>query len=98
VLPPELPDRGPNFHIFHLLYPDGASRDEALARLRGRGVMATFHYVPLHNSPHGRAIGADDRPLPVTDRVASTLLRLPLHAELTDAAVERVIEAVQETA
>jgi dTDP-4-amino-4,6-dideoxygalactose transaminase len=98
ALPQQLPDRGPNHHIFHLLYPDPRTRDEALRSLRARGVMATFHYVPLHSSPHGRAIGADRASLPVTDRVAATLLRLPLHAELSDADVERVIEAVRETA
>jgi dTDP-4-amino-4,6-dideoxygalactose transaminase len=95
-LPAELPERTPNHHIFYLLYPDGRRRDEALRALRGRGVMATFHYVPLHSSPFGRQIGADRDELPVTDRVASTLLRLPLHHHLADGDVERVIEAVQE--
>ena len=97
-LPLELPDRQPNAHMFYLLYPEPRLRDLALAALRGRGIMATFHYLPLHSSPHGRAIGADPGALPVTDRVAATLLRLPLHARLADADVERVIEAVQETA
>ena len=97
-LAPQLPERTENHHIFRLLYPDPQARDAALRSLRSRGVMATFHYVPLHSSPHGRAIGADLAPLPVTDRVAATLLRLPLHAELSDADVERVIEAVRETA
>jgi dTDP-4-amino-4,6-dideoxygalactose transaminase len=96
-LPPELPDRESNHHIFHLLYPDGASRDTALATLRERGVMASFHYIPLHSAPQGRAIGADDVSLPVTDRVASTLLRLPLHARLSDDDVDYVIEAVRRT-
>lgn len=96
-LPAELPDRVPNHHIFYLLYPDGRLRDEALRTLRARGVMATFHYVPLHSSPHGRAIGADSVRLPVTDRVASTLLRLPLHAQLRESEVERVIDAVRQT-
>ena len=31
------------------------------AALRARGVMATFHYVPLHSAPHGRRIGAELR-------------------------------------
>ncbi len=95
-LPRQLPEREPNHHIFYLLYPDGRLRDEALAALRGRGVMATFHYVPLHSSPFGRTLG-EQPPLPVTERVASSLLRLPLHACLSDADVERVIGAVQET-
>lgn len=96
ALPPELPERETNHHIFHLLYPDGRLRDAALAALRARGVMASFHYVPLHSSPHGRAIGATPE-LPVTERVASTLVRLPLHPRLSDEDVTRVIEAVRET-
>jgi dTDP-4-amino-4,6-dideoxygalactose transaminase len=93
-LPAVLPEREPNHHIFYLLYPDGERRDLALAALRRGGVMATFHYVPLHSSPQGRSLGAQPE-LPVTERVASTLLRLPLHPRLSDAEVDRVIDAVR---
>ncbi len=93
ALPAELPEREPNHHVFFLIYPDSARRDQALQALRAAGVMASFHYVPLHSSPHGRKIGAE-RELPVTDRVAGTLLRLPLHPRLAEGDVERVIEAV----
>ncbi len=96
-LPSELPDRETNHHIFHLLYPDGASRDQALSILRERGVMASFHYIPLHTAPHGKTLGSDGLSLPVTDRVASTLLRLPLHARLSEDDIDYVIEAVRET-
>jgi len=96
-LPPELPDRVPNHHVFHLLYPDGASRDAALTTLRARGVMASFHYIPLHSAPQGQAIGAGDTALPVTDRVAATLLRLPLHPLLSREDVDYVVESVQQT-
>jgi dTDP-4-amino-4,6-dideoxygalactose transaminase len=96
-LPPELPDRHTSHHIFHLLYPDERRRDEALSSLRARGVMASFHYVPLHSAPQGHAIGADGVSLPVTDRVAATLLRLPLHPRLSEADVDYVVEAVRET-
>jgi dTDP-4-amino-4,6-dideoxygalactose transaminase len=95
-LPPELPERGPNHHIFFLLYPEPRLRDEALVSLRARGVMATFHYVPLHSAPHARQLGLDVE-LPVTDRVAATLLRLPLHPGLTAAEVDRVVAAVRDT-
>jgi dTDP-4-amino-4,6-dideoxygalactose transaminase len=92
-----LPEREENHHIFHLLFPDEASRDRAMDRLRERGVMATFHYVPLHSAPFGRTVCGSAVELPVTDRVASTLLRLPLHPRLTAADVDRVIEAVRES-
>ena len=93
-LPALLPDREPNDHIFYLLYPAPQARDRALAALRAGGVLATFHYVPLHSSPHGRSLGPQPE-LPITERIASTLLRLPLHPRLTDDDVERVIEAVR---
>jgi dTDP-4-amino-4,6-dideoxygalactose transaminase len=57
--------------------------------------VATFHYVPLHSSPHGRAFEAGH--LPITDRVASTLLRLPIHPLLADSDVARVIDAVRDS-
>jgi dTDP-4-amino-4,6-dideoxygalactose transaminase len=96
-LPAELPERVPNHHIFYLLYPEPARRDRAMAALRASGVMATFHYIPLHSAPQGRKIGADYE-LPVTERVSATLLRLPLHARLEDADVDRVIGAVIQAA
>ena len=95
-LPPELPEREANHHIFFLLYPEARQRDAALRSLHARGVQATFHYVPLHSAPHARRLGLEAE-LPVTDRVAATLLRLPLHPLLTPAEVDRVVDAVRET-
>jgi len=94
-LPPELPGRGPSHHLFYLLYPSEAVRDAALARLRGEGVLATFHYVPLHSAPHGQALGNASLRLPVTESVAGRLLRLPLHPLLGEDDLDRVVEAVR---
>jgi dTDP-4-amino-4,6-dideoxygalactose transaminase len=83
-----------NDHIFYLLFARPEQRDAAMAHLKSRGVGAVFHYVPLHSSPRGRLL-APQLELPITDRVAETLLRLPLHPQLTEADVDRVIEAVR---
>ena len=95
-LAPELPERGANHHIFYLLYPEARVRDAALRALREQGILATFHYVPLHSAPHARKLGVDVV-MPVTDRVAACLLRLPLHPWLTADQVDRVVAAVRET-
>jgi len=94
-LSPELPDRSSNHHLFYLLFPDQESRDRAMASLRHRGISATFHYVPLHSAPFGLASGFGDEALPVTERIAACLLRLPLHPLLSDNDVDRVVEAVR---
>jgi dTDP-4-amino-4,6-dideoxygalactose transaminase len=95
-LPAQDPQRVSSNHLFHLLLPDTESRDRCLAALRSRGVLASFHYVPLHSSPFGRSLGQGGESMPVTDRVASTLVRLPLHPRLTDDEVARVVDAVRE--
>ncbi len=94
TLPPEPPEQKPGHHIFHLLFPTPESRDAALEALRAAGIGASFHYVPLHLSPFGRDLPGARDPLPVSERVAATLLRLPLHPQLTDQELERVVAAV----
>jgi dTDP-4-amino-4,6-dideoxygalactose transaminase len=94
TLPPQDVERHTNHHIFYLLFPTGALRDRALSAVRAEGVMATFHYVPLHSSPQGRALGHDGA-LPVTESVAARLLRLPLHPRLDENDVTRVVHAVE---
>jgi dTDP-4-amino-4,6-dideoxygalactose transaminase len=94
-LPASDPERPGNDHLFYLLLPDEETRERCLSGMRARGVMATFHYVPLHSSPYGRRLGAAGE-LPVTDRVARTLVRLPLHPRLTEEDVDRVVGALKQ--
>ena len=79
-------------HLFYVLMESGSDRDRLIAHLRSRGILAVFHYVPLHSSPMGRRYGAPQ--LPVTDRVSASLVRLPLFADLGVEAQDRVIDAV----
>ena len=82
-----------NYHIFCVLLRNEAERNKALAKLKEYGVRATFHYVPLHSSPYAMDnLGTKDVRLPVTDRVAGTLLRLPIYPHLTDDEVNYVAE------
>ena len=93
-LPPQSPDRALNNHIFHLIFPSEAERDSCLQALRAEGIMATFHYVPLHSSPFGRTLPGTRGAFPVSERIAGGLLRLPIHPLLDETDVERVIQAV----
>ena len=51
-------ERKVNDHLFFLLFPNDAAPRRRHGPPEGRGVLATFHYVPLHSSPFGRALGA----------------------------------------
>jgi dTDP-4-amino-4,6-dideoxygalactose transaminase len=91
---PVVPDRcRPNWHVFAVLV-DPARRDWVLRALRAEGVGAAFHYIPLHSSPYARRSPDIARvELPVTDRVAASLVRLPISAAFTDADCDDVVTA-----
>ena len=81
-------------HIFFLVMPSLEHRTRLIAALAESGIQATFHYQPLHASPMGGTWGYGDGDLPVTERVAQCLVRLPLHASLTEDDVARVVQAI----
>ncbi len=66
-------------------------RDALLDALAEQGIQAWVHFVPNHLQP---AFAAYSRPLPATEELFGELVSLPLHAELTDADVDRVVDAV----
>lgn len=63
---------------YGVLLPDAARREAVRAALSRQGVSATFHYQPLHLGPAAARFARCGGPLPVTESVASRLLRLPL--------------------
>jgi dTDP-4-amino-4,6-dideoxygalactose transaminase len=84
---------GHNAHMYYLRVPTLDVRTALIDRLRATGIGAVFHYVPLHSSPAGVRFGRSASPLPVTDNVADTLIRLPLFAGMEER-VSEVVDAV----
>lgn len=82
-----------NGHMFYLILRDQICRDALIGFLRERGIVAPFHYVPLHSAPAGKKYGRTADDLPVTDITSSCLIRLPLFYTLGDE-IEDVIAAV----
>ncbi len=85
------------YHLFYLLFPSLAEREQLSARWRQAGVYTTFHYLPLHLSEMGRRFGGRSGDCPVTESVSDRLLRLPLFTGLTGAEQARAIEVILET-
>jgi dTDP-4-amino-4,6-dideoxygalactose transaminase len=67
-----------NAHMYYVLLPSLAARQEVIRRMREAGVAPVFHYVPLHSSPAGRRFGRTATPMTHTDALSDRLLRLPL--------------------
>jgi dTDP-4-amino-4,6-dideoxygalactose transaminase len=84
--------------MFHLIMPDEASRDGLIAHLRDRGIMAVFHYLPLHLSTMGRRFGGGPGDCPVTEEISGRLVRLPFFTNMTAETQQEVVEAVAQFA
>lgn len=87
-----------SYHMFYLLMPSLAARQQLIAHLRQAGILSVFHYLPLHLSPMGRKLGGQESDCPVTEDLSDRLLRLPLFFDLKDNGLQTVIEAIQKNA
>ncbi|MDI9388983.1 MAG: dTDP-4-amino-4,6-dideoxygalactose transaminase [Synergistota bacterium] len=76
IIPPECSHNG---HIYYLLLNTAEERDALMMRLKSRGILSVFHYVPLDTAAAGQAYASPEQmPLPLTAGLSARLLRLPL--------------------
>jgi len=73
-----------NAHMFYIILKDEKTRDDLMNYLKDNGVLAIFHYLPLHLSPIGKKLGYKKGYLPITENLSLRLLRLPLFYDLSE--------------
>ena len=76
---------------------DAVSRgaDALIDYLRSHGILAVFHYIPLHLSPMGVRFGGAAGDCPVAEDISDRIVRLPFYADLSDDDQTSVIETVK---
>jgi dTDP-4-amino-4,6-dideoxygalactose transaminase len=82
------------YHMFYLLLPSLKDRQALISHLRAYGILAVFHYLPLHLSEYGRRWGGKLGDFPVSEDISNRLLRLPFFFSLTDSEQAQVIDSV----
>src|SRR5881394_3187491 len=97
VITPEIPPGGRHvFHLYVIRVKDG-QRDALRQYLADRGIGTGVHYpVPIHLQEASAFLGYRQGDFPVTERIAGEVVSLPMYAELTDAQVDTVANAVTE--
>ncbi len=82
-------------HVYALLMPSRLDRNRLIERLDRRGIVATFHYVPLDSSAGGLRFGrVAPGGCPVTADVSHRLVRLPLFSQMSREQLDLVVDAV----
>ena len=83
-----------SYHMFYLVLPSLEKRHNLIAHLKERGILAVFHYLPLHTSPMGQMYGAKLGDCPITEEINERLLRLPFFNDMTQSQQDYVIESI----
>lgn len=82
------------YHMFYMIMPSYEDRQALIAHLKSRGILAVFHYLPLHLSDMGIRLGGKEANCPVTEDISERLVRLPFYNELSEAEQEIIVDAI----
>lgn len=85
-----------NAHMFYIKVKDLEERTALLSYLKENGVLAVFHYIPLHSAPAGLKYGrfyGDDQ---YTTKESERLLRLPMYYGLDKEDLMTIVNTVMD--
>lgn len=93
ILPEEAPERR---HVYHIYAIRHRRRDALIEHLKERGVGVNIHYpVPVHLQKAYQHLALGKGSYPVTERVTSEILSLPMFPELTEEQIAYTADAVK---
>jgi dTDP-4-amino-4,6-dideoxygalactose transaminase len=90
-----------NWHMFQVVLPEahlakrGMKRADVMAALNDRGIGTGVHYPALHLFTLYRRLGWKDGDFPHAEYAGRNTMTLPLFPTMTNADVERVVDALQ---
>ncbi|MGA1796516.1 MAG: DegT/DnrJ/EryC1/StrS family aminotransferase [bacterium] len=86
-------------HVFHLYVIRTRRRDMLRERLKRHGIHTLIHYpLPVHFQEAYQSLGYAQGDFPVSERLASEILSLPLYPELDEDTVSSVCSVIREGA
>lgn len=84
-------------HVFHVFQTRASRRDELKEFLSLHGIETKIHYpIPIHWQKAASHLGYKKGDLPVTDRLATEILSLPIRESLTEDEIHEVCDRVEE--
>jgi dTDP-4-amino-4,6-dideoxygalactose transaminase len=82
------------YHMFYMIMNSFEERQAFISYLKSQGILAVFHYLPLHTSQMGLRFGGKKGSCPVTEQVSDRIVRLPFYNELSQSDQQAVIDAI----
>ena len=99
VKTPKAPNRF--LHVYQLytirLTNNGALRDDLMRYLLTKGIMTKVYFLPVHLTQfYRREFGYREGYLPVTERIASEVLTLPMYPTLTKEEIDYIAQSIED--
>ncbi len=85
-----------NAHMFYIKARDLEERTALLSFLKEKGILAVFHYIPLHSAPAGEKFGRFVGEDVYTTKESERLARLPMYYGLKPEEVDYICRQVLE--
>jgi perosamine synthetase len=83
------------WHQYTVCVNGGRNRDEAVRQLSEAGIgTGIFYPVPANKQSHLVAMGLGGATLPVTERIATEVISLPVHPQLSQTDLETIVAEV----
>lgn len=89
-----------SWHLYVLRLSDACplSRDQFVEALYAQGIGCSVHYIPLHLQPYWQGTyKLSKNSFPVSQKAYERMVSIPLYSKMTQAEVDRVVSAVQQT-
>ena len=97
LLPYQLPQTESGYHLYIIQVTD-CDRRQVFEELRAKGVGVNVHYIPVYYHPSYREHGYGDVCCPHAEQLYQRMMSIPLHAGMTDAQQDYVIQCIKEIA
>lgn len=85
-----------NAHMYYVLCEDLKQHTKFMNYLQDNDIVAVTHYIPLHSSPAGLRYGRVATSMNITNKVAQTLVRMPLFYELSQDNISHILDIVNQ--
>ncbi|MUG31814.1 dTDP-4-amino-4,6-dideoxygalactose transaminase [Psychrobacter sanguinis] len=83
-----------NAHMFYIKVQDIEVRSELIEHLKNNGIMAVFHYIPLHSSVAGQEMSVFNGVEQYTTKESERLVRLPMWSAISESELQKVISNI----
>ncbi len=85
-----------NGHLFYIKTKNLQERSKLISFLKLKGIMAVFHYIPLHSSAAGKLFGCFRGKDVFTTKESEKILRLPMFYDLKEPQVKLICRKIIE--